>query len=188
MDVKIHEITHHSTVNGPGQRSVIHFQGCKFQCPGCFNPSTHSLAGGRNISINEIISSIPTTIKDITISGGEPFLQPLALVTLAHALKHFGYSIVVFTGFYLQEIEKLNYGPQILELIDVLIDGRYDEKASSLIGLHGSDNQTIHFLSDRYNHTDFQTRDVEIFISVEGETQITGFPDDNLLKAFSTHI
>ncbi|OMF66832.1 4Fe-4S single cluster domain-containing protein [Paenibacillus glucanolyticus] len=187
MKIKIHEITPFSEVNGPGVRTVIHFQGCKFQCPGCFNPTTHSLDGGMSMSLSEIICSIPDSVSDITISGGEPFLQPKALLELTTRLKGLGYTIVVFSGFYMNEIRNLKYGNDILANIDVLIDGRFDSTAASFQGLHGSDNQTLHFISNKYSHTDFVSRDVEILISADGSTQITGFPTASLLANFNNN-
>lgn len=177
----IHAITPQSTVNGPGTRFVIHFQGCTLQCPGCFNPDTHSLSAGQQLTVSDIIKQIPPDISGVTISGGEPFLQPKFLLELVQQLRLSDYSIAIFSGFYLKEIEKMTLGLHILAQIDALIDGRFDETAMATMGLHGSNNQTIHLFTSRYTENDFSLRSTEIWIDAAGNIQITGFPTKNLL-------
>jgi len=186
--MKIHSITPYSYVNGPGVRTVIHFQGCKFQCPGCFNPETHSLEGGIEMTLEQVLENIPPHIEGVTISGGEPFLQQEALLKLVTILHELSFSVVVFSGFYRDEIEKLKFGNKILSNIDVLIDGRFEGNQVSSQGLHGSDNQTIHLLTDRYKLEDFEQREVELSFDVNGSTRITGFPTKELLHAIKEEI
>ena len=47
----IHAIEPRSRANGPGVRFVVWLQGCTLGCPGCFNPSTHAAAGGRELDL-----------------------------------------------------------------------------------------------------------------------------------------
>lgn len=180
--MRIAGITYNSTVNGPGERTVIHFQGCKFNCVGCFNSDTHDLYGGIEIDWSDLIRQIPINPTGITISGGEPFLQQEELLRFVEFLSAFGYDIVVFSGFYKHEILKLKLGKEILKHIDVLIDGRFDESLVTRGWLHGSDNQTIHLITDRYALEDFKKRDVEFTFNEKGEVSITGFPTNELLN------
>jgi anaerobic ribonucleoside-triphosphate reductase activating protein len=180
--LRIHALNEYSLVNGPGVRSVIHFQGCKFACPGCFNPETHSMSGGFEITVDEVINKIPTDIDGVTISGGEPFLQQEALLELVKRIRTLGHSIVIFSGFYMYEIQNLKHGPEILKYVDALIDGRFDQSVMSVDGLHGSDNQTIHLLTDRYSKEDFVKREVEFTFDMDGNVRITGFPSMDLLQ------
>ncbi|KQN96861.1 4Fe-4S single cluster domain-containing protein [Paenibacillus sp. Leaf72] len=184
--MKIHAFTQYSTVNGPGERMVIHFQGCKFQCAGCFNPETHSLDNGLEMSVEDIKSLIPSDIDGITISGGEPFLQQSDLLTLTVELRKLGLPIIIFSGFYHHEIIKLKYGQAILNEIDVLIDGRFVENKISQEGLHGSNNQTMHFFTDQYCEEDFKNRDTEVTFLDSGLLTITGFPNESLLNVFKS--
>ena len=46
MDIRVAGALKHSSVNGPGVRYVLFFQGCFHACPGCQNPETHSRDGG----------------------------------------------------------------------------------------------------------------------------------------------
>ena len=78
---KIHSIQSLGTVDGPGIRFVVFFQGCNLRCGCCHNPDTWDLDTGTEISAEEIVSKAEHYRsyfgKDggITLSGGEPLLQ-----------------------------------------------------------------------------------------------------------------
>ncbi|MBQ1271878.1 MAG: radical SAM protein, partial [Clostridia bacterium] len=80
---KIHSIQSLGTVDGPGIRFVVFFQGCNLRCGCCHNPDTWSLEGGTEISPEEIVSKAERYKSyfgnngGITLSGGEPLLQPI---------------------------------------------------------------------------------------------------------------
>ena len=86
--LRIAGIERDSIVDGPGIRYVIFTQGCPHHCPGCHNPQTHDPAGGREADVEEIVRQIDADplISGVTFSGGEPFLQAEARVTLAGAV------------------------------------------------------------------------------------------------------
>jgi anaerobic ribonucleoside-triphosphate reductase activating protein len=184
--MRIHSFTPSTFVNGPGNRAMIHFQGCTLACPGCFNTFTHSKAGGEEISVHDLINRIPLTVDGVTISGGEPFLQPESLLELVISLRKHHDSIVVFSGFYLKEIQKMTYGPKILNYVDVLIDGRFDPEKIAEDGLRGSSNQTVHLLTGRHSLDEFQERNVEITIDPEGNLTMTGFPTSDLRQGIDS--
>ncbi|MEM6520527.1 MAG: pyruvate formate-lyase-activating protein [Cyanobacteria bacterium P01_C01_bin.70] len=80
---RIHSIETSSTVDGPGIRYVIFTQGCLLRCLYCHNPDTRDLHGGREITVDELIDDIKTYQSyltysggGVTITGGEPLLQP----------------------------------------------------------------------------------------------------------------
>lgn len=183
--MRIHSFTPSTFVNGPGNRALIHFQGCTLACPGCFNNLTHAKDAGEEISVIELVNLIPDSAEGITISGGEPFLQPEALFELITALRPKFDSIVVFSGFYLHEIQKIVRGSDILAMIDVLIDGRFEQDRVADNGLRGSSNQTIHILSDRHTHDEFTQRNVEITINSNGDLSMTGFPTADLITGIA---
>ncbi|HIW31682.1 MAG TPA: radical SAM protein [Candidatus Paenibacillus intestinavium] len=181
----IHSFTPSTFVNGPGNRAMIHFQGCTLACPGCFNTATHPKEAGEEVTVNELIDRIPATADGITISGGEPFMQPEDLYHLVTELRSKFDSIVVFSGFYLHEIKNIRNGNDIINMIDVLIDGRFEKDKLADNGLRGSDNQTIHLLSDRHTYDDFAQRNVEITINNIGELSMTGFPSQELITGIA---
>jgi anaerobic ribonucleoside-triphosphate reductase activating protein len=135
------------------------------------------------MTLNQVLEKIPDDVDGVTISGGEPFLQArslLALVTFIKATRRL--PIIVFSGFYCDEIEKMKIGRKVLEKIDALIDGRFEEQLLSLNQLRGSANQTIHLFTDVYRLKDFEKREAEVIVSPEGEMFITGFPSKGILE------
>lgn len=80
---KIHSIETCGTVDGPGLRTVIFLQGCPLRCIYCHNPDTWLLKDGKTESSDNIIKEVTkyrSYIKfsggGITLSGGEPLMQP----------------------------------------------------------------------------------------------------------------
>ena len=81
------------TVDGPGIRYIVFMQGCPLSCPYCHNPETQNRNGGFEITATALLEKIlPFSHyfgKDggVTISGGEPLLQPEFLCELLTLLK-----------------------------------------------------------------------------------------------------
>ena len=176
--INVHSIIPFSKVNGPGNRMVVFFQGCDKNCPSCFNPDTHSFEIVSLYSPAGIFEKYPPTqIEGITVSGGEPFLQPDGLLELLRVSKeNYRLSTVVYTGFTYKELKQKLNCQACLEFIDVLIDGRYDEsrKETTLLA-RGSTNQKFYFLTNRYNKKYFfMPGKVEILIGKDGVVT-TGF-------------
>lgn len=171
--LRVHAIERHSRANGPGVRTVIWVQGCSLGCPGCFNPATHP-AGGQGIEVEALAREVRAAAADgLTVSGGEPFEQPEALLALVTALA--GTSIIVFSGFTRAEIERQELGPAILARIDVLVDGRYVEKRRLARGLRGSSNQVVHLLTGRHRMADIEATPIgEVVIGPDGEVRVSG--------------
>jgi anaerobic ribonucleoside-triphosphate reductase activating protein len=176
--VRIHAFEPRSRANGPGARFVVWFQGCTLGCPGCFNPTTHDPDGGRGAAIEDIVAEIAKArpgIEGISLSGGEPLQQPEAARALLDAARELGLSTLAFSGYAIDEIRALAGGPDVLERLDVLIDGRYVAGERLATGLRGSANQRIQLLTDRYTRADVEATPVaEIRIDPTGELVLTG--------------
>lgn len=76
----IHSIQTFGTVDGPGVRFVVFFQGCPMRCQYCHNPDTWGLEDGKEKSVDEILEMFErnrTFYKTggITATGGEPMMQ-----------------------------------------------------------------------------------------------------------------
>jgi anaerobic ribonucleoside-triphosphate reductase activating protein len=187
--VEIAGVTPSSDVNGPGTRAVVHFQGCTLACPGCFNPDTHPFVGGTRRRLSELATELAghaRGLDGVTISGGEPFQQPSALLGLTKALKEQGVmSVLVFTGYSIEEIESDVHRRAALEHLDALVAGRYDPRQSTGGSIVASANQRAHLLTDRYRPEDLEldSGDVEFTITPDGDIRVTGFPSAALRKA-----
>lgn len=89
MKIRLFGTINDSIVDGPGLRFVVFTQGCLHHCVGCHNPQSHDLNGGYWQDNQELIKMIDCNplLDGITISGGEPFLQPLPLIELLQEIK-----------------------------------------------------------------------------------------------------
>ncbi len=137
-----------SIVDGPGLRFVIFAQGCLLECPGCHNVETWDLEGGRLVELDDICKMWKKNplLEGITISGGDPFLQPDKTLYLDNYTKEDNLSVVVYSGEYYEDLLKKE-NPiinQILELSDLLIDGPFEiDKLNLNLLYRGSENQRI---------------------------------------------
>ena len=168
---------------GPGNRYVIWVQGCPFNCKGCITPDGIAIVENNLVEINQIIFAICANkkITGITISGGEPFMQASKLVKILAAVKTIRpeLDVVVFSGFKLKELEWIE-AKEFLDLIDVLIDGKYIEKLNDNIGLRGSSNQQVNYLTEKLKHYKhyFEDRERSIEIHIYNQHQtIIGVPN-----------
>lgn len=135
----------HSAVDGPGVRYALFLQGCPHGCRACQNPDTHDPMGGTERVLSEVIEEILGTkfLDGITLSGGDPLFQPEASMEIAKAAKEAGLSVWAYTGWTFEQltgedpkgIRPPEHARDVLEYIDVLIDGRYDDD------LHVSDDE-----------------------------------------------
>jgi hypothetical protein len=122
-------------------------------------------------------------IEGITLVGGEPFLQARACAELCEAVKEHGLSVMVFTGYTLEELHESSDGQwaRLLATIDLLVDGRYErDRPDRRRRWIGSANQKVCFLSDRYAPNDPQFEEpncVEIRLDGEGGLQVNGWPE-----------
>lgn len=183
--IDLHAFEPRSRANGPGTRAVLWFQGCSLGCAGCFNPGTHAPGstgapgGGQRLTVDDALARIldqGTAIEGVTLSGGEPLQQPEAALALVRALRaRTGLSILIFSGYTIDEIRVMPHGPDILAHLDVLVDGRYQAPARLGRGLRGSANQRIHLLTDRYTADQVEaTPEAEIRIDAQGRIVLTG--------------
>ena len=141
--MKIAGIVHDSVVDGPGLRDVVFVQGCEHHCPGCHNPQTWG-PGGTAYTVTELAQEFSG--DKLTLSGGEPMLQAAELVELLKLLRNRTPELNVwcYTGFTWNELMQDPDKAALVELCDVIIDGRFkiDERDTTL-RFRGSRNQRI---------------------------------------------
>lgn len=97
-----------SSVDGPGNRSVVFLQGCNFDCLFCHNPETIPILKEANESLHvramrveEVISELDKVkvfTSGVTISGGECTVQYAFLLELVKALKAENYNVFIDTN------------------------------------------------------------------------------------------
>ena len=128
-----------SIVDGPGIRFVVFGQGCPHRCPGCQNPQTHDFSGGYDTTTERLLAEIRKNpmLKGITLSGGDPFVQPEAMAELAEEAHKLGLNVVTYTGYTIEELlNGLEGHPgwrRLLEQSDTLVDGRFILEQKSML-------------------------------------------------------
>lgn len=83
----IHSTESFGTVDGPGVRFVVFFQGCPLRCKYCHNPDTWEFGKGTERTAEDLMKeydSYKEFLKSggITATGGEPLAQPEFLAEL----------------------------------------------------------------------------------------------------------
>lgn len=82
MHGQVHSIQSLGTVDGPGLRFVVFLQGCNLRCKCCHNPDTWEMQSEKTFTPEEIVEKALNYREyfaekgGITLSGGEPLLQP----------------------------------------------------------------------------------------------------------------
>ena len=136
-----------SIVDGEGIRTVIWFQGCLHHCKECHNPETWNFDGGIEFDVEEIKAEIKNLKyqNGVTLSGGDPFFQPIAALEIAKYAHSLGLNVWCYTGFTFEELLDEDIAKkEFLKNIDVLIDGRFEiAKKSLACKFRGSTNQRI---------------------------------------------
>lgn len=136
----IHSFESFGTVDGPGVRFVVFFQGCPMRCLYCHNPDTWNMTDGKQYSAEEIIDKIKRnmpfyTSGGITASGGEPMMQIDFLIELFGLAKENGIHTCLDTS-------GIMFNPENSELMEKI------EKLTSLCDLVMLDIKHI----DEYEH------------------------------------
>ena len=132
-------------VDGPGFRTSIYCAGCNHKCPGCHNPQSWDFNGGREMSTAELMRIIMADpFANVTFSGGDPMYQAAGFAELARAIhEQSNKDIWWYTGF---TFESLIHEDQreLLEQLDVLVDGPFIEKLRDPdLLFRGSSNQRL---------------------------------------------
>ena len=173
------------TTLGPGQRVGIWFQGCSIRCPGCISADTWAFRHDM-VQVGDVVTTLVPWLDNadgITVSGGEPFDQPDALLELLQALKdRCSHDILVFSG---HPFEAIREHVSLADgLIDALMTDPYDHKETQLKPLRGSDNQRLHLLTplgkkrfESYKNEGAGPHDaLDVLFDSNGEIFLAGIP------------
>lgn len=91
----IHSIESFGTVDGPGVRFVVFFQGCPLRCAYCHNPDTWENGSGTPVTVEELLARFEKNRAfyesgGLTATGGEPLVQTAFLTELFECAKERG--------------------------------------------------------------------------------------------------
>jgi len=142
--------------NGEGVRCTLFVAGCEMACKGCHNPESWKTNAGEEYTKefeDQIIEDLKNPyISGLSLSGGHP-LHSKNYNTILSLCKRVredtGKNIWLWSGLTLKQLRE-DYRGEILEHIDVLVDGKYVSELPPLI-YRGSSNQRIWNVSDTNN-------------------------------------
>ena len=136
--------------NGEGCRVSVFTQGCDVQCKGCFNFALWDKTLGKEWTneTKELVFSLlePDYIKGISWLGGEPSMWASEIVEINKEIKtRFpNKTIWLYSEHTLEWLQSKIYLAQLLNTIDVLVDGPFvEELKTTTIPFRGSKNQRI---------------------------------------------
>lgn len=140
------DIIQDTTSDGPGFRTSIYCSGCYHRCYNCQNPQTWNISNGTPTDTKVIYNKIVSNpLNNVTFSGGDPLYQAKAFAELAKMIKdNTNKNIWCYTGFLFEDIVNQDWCMDLLNNIDVLVDGKFIDhlKDSDLI-FKGSSNQRL---------------------------------------------
>ncbi len=187
MNLRVAQIVAQTYAEGPGLRFALWVQGCSLRCAGCCNPEMFVAdKGGTVTDVETVLSQITNTpnIEGVSFLGGEPFEQAMPLAHLAQGAQAAGLTVMVYSGFTLLELrdksaQQVSGVAELMTATDLLVDGRFEqsnlEKRRRWVG---SQNQTLYFLSARYQQDDvrfLEGNTVEVRYR-PGQLTVNGWP------------
>ncbi len=111
-------------VDGPGTRMTVFLSGCPLRCLYCHNPDTMFAAKGQPVRLSDLVGRLKryrmifrTTGGGLTVSGGEPLMQPAFVGRLLHEAKQLGIHTAIDTSGFLG----VNASDALLDDLDLVL-------------------------------------------------------------------
>jgi pyruvate formate lyase activating enzyme len=120
---RVHSTEIGSFVDGPGTRFVVFLSGCPLRCQYCHNPDAWCTQGSL-VDSDALVAQIARTAGflragggGVTISGGEPLMQPDFVIDVLKGAKALGLHTALDTSGYLDD----RVTPEMLEVLDLVL-------------------------------------------------------------------
>ena len=121
---RVHSIETCGTVDGPGIRYVVFTQGCPLRCLYCHNPDCRAICDGKGMTVDELITDIQryrsymdASGGGVTVTGGEPLLQPEFVAELLRQCQALGIHTALDTSGY----SDLDSAKHVLQHVDLVL-------------------------------------------------------------------
>lgn len=143
------KIDYQNMLNGTGVRTVLWLSGCEHACEGCHNPQTWDRNSGKlfdEVAKQNIFKSLEDEyISGLTITGGDPLAEynreEVMELCIEVKEKYPDKDIWIWTGYEIGDIYKKAWW--LSDLVDVIIDGKYEKDNPTQKKWRGSDNQEM---------------------------------------------
>jgi len=97
-----------TAVDGPGTRLTVFLSGCPLRCLYCHNPDTMEMRRGEPVTADELLARVAryrrvleVTGGGLTLSGGEPLMQPAFVARVLRGAKEMGVHTAIDTSGFL---------------------------------------------------------------------------------------
>ncbi|CAM0067557.1 anaerobic ribonucleotide reductase small subunit [Vibrio phage K567] len=148
--MKYQAINEFDFANGEGVRLSIFVSGCIHRCAGCYNESTWDVNDGIEFT-DETFRSVLSALEHhdgLSLSGGDPLHEDnrKVILDICRAAKELypGKDIWLWSGYKYNSV----YHLEIMNYIDVFIDGKYKRHQPTTKAWRGSDNQIMYVRVD----------------------------------------
>ncbi|MDQ5909002.1 MAG: Radical protein [Pseudomonadota bacterium] len=149
--VRLNKAHYPVTTLGPGRRIGLWLQGCPLACPGCVSQDTWAGSDDQVLPLPLLLAWCQevalTGLDGVTISGGEPFAQPEALLALLEALRDWrevtglNFDVLCYSGLPWRRLQQ-EFAP-ILALLDAIIPEPFQAQRPTRLIWRGSANQPL---------------------------------------------
>lgn len=132
-------------VNGKGVRTCLWVSGCPHRCVGCFNRRFWAFDSGNPFTEDDMEALLKdlgrSFITGLTLLGGEPLAPEniegvIKVILRVRAVYGDTKDIMLYTGYTFDQVPQ-----RILDLVDVILDGKYEKDNPTKKPFRGSDNQ-----------------------------------------------
>jgi len=193
MELALSRIHHPVTTLGYGCRVGIWFQGCSIHCKGCIVPDTWRATSRHRVKLEWVQKAVVPLLArsdGVTISGGEPFDQPEALMELLRWIdKAMDGDVLLYSGY--QEPELRSRYPEAFDLVDVMVLNPFKENLPDTRPFIGSSNQRLLLLTalarKRYRQLEEMPRGFTVDFQKD-EILMAGVPGLNFMSEFKTKL
>ncbi len=113
VDGWVHSTETFGTADGPGIRYILFLSGCPLRCQYCHNPDSWHRKDGTLTSVEDVLSDIAAyrgffgrgrAMGGVTLSGGEPLVQPRFCKAVLRGCKEMGLHTALDTSGYLGDM------------------------------------------------------------------------------------
>lgn len=113
-----------TAVDGPGSRLTVFLAGCPLRCLYCHNPDTLRMRDGQAVRVEELLNRVRRYVPvfratggGLTVSGGEPLMQPAFLTRLLEGAKEMGVHTAIDTSGFLGS----HADDRLLDAVDLVL-------------------------------------------------------------------